>query len=180
MDDSWPRHRALRGEKLILTTVLPGQGCDRQTARLSWLQFRSSQVDQSHDSCWSVQMPMTTGGDDLHGFQLWINLPKAHKMVKPRCDPTAMLHLGSLTATSPPMPCRHPVACVVNVTWRLDIYPGEISCSCFSVDWSCRYQDYQADDIPIVEKDGVRVRVMAGSSYGAEGPVKVCACRLQC
>jgi redox-sensitive bicupin YhaK (pirin superfamily) len=65
------------------------------------------------------EMPMTTGGDDLHGFQLWINLPKAHKMVKPR------------------------------------------------------YQDYQAEDIPIVEKDGVRVRVMAGSSYGAEGPVKM-------
>jgi Pirin len=45
--------------------------------------------------------------------------------------------------------------------------------------WCCpvpqlyRYQDYQASDIPIVEKDGVKVRIMAGSSYGAEGPIKV-------
>lgn len=36
-----------------------------------------------------------------------------------------------------------------------------------------RYQDYQASDIPVVDKDGVKVRVMAGESYGTEGPIKV-------
>jgi redox-sensitive bicupin YhaK (pirin superfamily) len=30
------------------------------------------------------EMPVATEGM-LHGFQLWINLPKQHKMVKPRC-----------------------------------------------------------------------------------------------
>ena len=34
-----------------------------------------------------------------------------------------------------------------------------------------RYQDYQADDIPTVEEGGVKVRVMAGESYGASGPI---------
>ncbi len=53
------------------------------------------------------------------GFQLWINLPKKHKMVKPR------------------------------------------------------YQDYQASEIPVVEQDGLKVRVMAGESHGAVGPIKV-------
>lgn len=36
---------------------------------------------------------------------------------------------------------------------------------------ACRYQDYQASDIPAVEKDGARVRVMAGESSGATGPI---------
>lgn len=54
-----------------------------------------------------TQMPMTTGGDDLHGFQLWINLPKAHKMVKPRCGPAASGHLGSPIATRPSLRCCH-------------------------------------------------------------------------
>ncbi len=35
----------------------------------------------------------------------------------------------------------------------------------------CRYQDYQAKDIPVVERDGARVRVMAGESSGATGPI---------
>ena len=34
-----------------------------------------------------------------------------------------------------------------------------------------RYQDYQASDIPTVEDGGVKVRVMAGESYGATGPI---------
>ena len=35
----------------------------------------------------------------------------------------------------------------------------------------CRYQDYQAKDIPVVEEDGVRVRVMAGEYKGSKGPI---------
>lgn len=35
----------------------------------------------------------------------------------------------------------------------------------------CRYQDYQANVIPTVEKDGLTVRVMAGEAHGATGPV---------
>lgn len=31
--------------------------------------------------------------------------------------------------------------------------------------------DYQAESIPIVEQDGVRVRVMAGEAAGAKGPI---------
>ncbi|CAL8465491.1 g5027 [Coccomyxa elongata] len=34
-----------------------------------------------------------------------------------------------------------------------------------------RYQDYQAKDIPVVDKDGARVRVMAGESSGVTGPI---------
>lgn len=63
------------------------------------------------------EMPRTTDGM-LHGFQLWINLPKKDKMCKPR------------------------------------------------------YQDYQAKDIPIAEKEGASVRVMAGESLNVTGPIK--------
>ena len=38
---------------------------------------------------------------------------------------------------------------------------------------SCRYQDYQASDIPAAKADGVRVRVMAGESLGVTGPIKM-------
>lgn len=63
------------------------------------------------------EMPKVTSGD-LWGFQLWINLPKAAKMVKPR------------------------------------------------------YQDYQAEQIPVLEQaGGARVRVMAGQSGGVPGPI---------
>ncbi len=34
-----------------------------------------------------------------------------------------------------------------------------------------RYQDYQAKDIPVVDKDGARVRVMAGEYSGVTGPI---------
>eukprot|EP00884_Botryococcus_braunii_P015832 jgi/Botrbrau1/2932/Bobra.0026s0007.1 len=64
------------------------------------------------------EMPKITTGD-LWGFQLWINLPKKDKMVKPR------------------------------------------------------YQDYKPSEIPAVEKEGLRVRVMAGSSYGVQGPIEM-------
>eukprot|EP00798_Chlamydomonas_sp_ICE-L_P021311 gene21311-28242_t len=65
------------------------------------------------------EMPKVTTGM-LHGFQLWINLPKKDKMCKPR------------------------------------------------------YQDYQAEDIPIQEDgNGTSVRVMAGESLGAVGPIKM-------
>lgn len=37
----------------------------------------------------------------------------------------------------------------------------------------CRYQDYQASEIPAVEKDGFKVRVMAGESHGVVGPIKM-------
>ncbi|KAK9826662.1 hypothetical protein WJX74_008539 [Apatococcus lobatus] len=36
-----------------------------------------------------------------------------------------------------------------------------------------RYQDYQADEIPSVRKDGATVRVMAGESWGTIGPIKL-------
>lgn len=36
-----------------------------------------------------------------------------------------------------------------------------------------RYQDYQASDIPVVQEDGVRVRVMAGSHRGTIGPIEM-------
>ncbi|PSC74518.1 Pirin [Micractinium conductrix] len=64
------------------------------------------------------EMPQITQGD-LHGFQLWINLPAKKKMCKPQ------------------------------------------------------YQDYQAKDIPSVDKDGASVRVLAGSRLGTEGPIKM-------
>eukprot|EP00879_Flechtneria_rotunda_P021208 GHRR01022341.1.p1 GENE.GHRR01022341.1~~GHRR01022341.1.p1 ORF type:complete len:191 (+),score=76.57 GHRR01022341.1:780-1352(+) len=35
----------------------------------------------------------------------------------------------------------------------------------------CRYQDYQASDIPVVEAPGSRVRVMAGEHHGTTGPI---------
>ena len=46
------------------------------------------------------EMPKVTTGD-LWGFQLWINLPKASKMVKPRW--AAPL----LTAAPSDDPCKH-------------------------------------------------------------------------
>lgn len=64
------------------------------------------------------EMPKATEGL-LHGFQLWINLPRKDKMCKPR------------------------------------------------------YQDYQASDIPVVERDGVSVRVMAGDSMNITGPINM-------
>lgn len=36
-----------------------------------------------------------------------------------------------------------------------------------------RYQDYQAKDIPVAEAEGVKVRVMAGTSLGVSGPIKM-------
>lgn len=36
-----------------------------------------------------------------------------------------------------------------------------------------RYQDYQAEDIPVVEKNGIMLRVMAGESHGATGPINM-------
>ncbi|KAL4858288.1 Pirin-like protein [Chlorella vulgaris] len=36
-----------------------------------------------------------------------------------------------------------------------------------------RYQDIQAGEIPVADKDGASVRVMAGSSLGVEGPIKM-------
>ena len=35
----------------------------------------------------------------------------------------------------------------------------------------CRYQDYQATDIPTLQQNGARVRVMAGSHQGVAGPI---------
>lgn len=64
------------------------------------------------------EFPATLDGD-LHGFQLWINLPAKDKMVKPR------------------------------------------------------YQDLQADQIPTASFPGGSVRVMAGTSGGMTGPLKL-------
>ncbi len=56
-------------------------------------------------------------GGRLHGFQLWVNLPRRDKMMRPR------------------------------------------------------YQDTPASRIPVVERDGVRVRVVAGESMGAKAVI---------
>ncbi len=53
----------------------------------------------------------------MWGFQLWVNLPRARKMIKPR------------------------------------------------------YQDIAPDHIPELDRDGARVRVVAGSAFGASGPI---------
>ncbi|MBX3210110.1 MAG: pirin family protein [Labilithrix sp.] len=53
----------------------------------------------------------------MWGFQLWVNLPRARKMIKPR------------------------------------------------------YQDIAPDRIPELDRDGARVRVVAGSALGATGPI---------
>ncbi|MBI3639528.1 MAG: pirin family protein [Thaumarchaeota archaeon] len=57
-------------------------------------------------------------GGTLHGFQLWVNLPKKDKMMKPR------------------------------------------------------YQDLPADKIPIVQNDGVKVKVIAGESMGKQAVIE--------
>lgn len=54
----------------------------------------------------------------MWGFQLWVNLPRARKLIKPR------------------------------------------------------YQDIAPTLIPEIDHDGARVRVVAGSAFGAEGPVR--------
>jgi quercetin 2,3-dioxygenase len=56
-------------------------------------------------------------GGRLHGFQLWVNLPRRDKMTAPR------------------------------------------------------YQDVPAATIPVVDRPGVRVRVIAGDALGASGPI---------
>ena len=43
--------------------------------------------------------------------------------------------------------------------------------SAVTVPVSCRYQDYQASDIPTAEHDGVKVRIMAGQYEGTPGPI---------
>jgi redox-sensitive bicupin YhaK (pirin superfamily) len=57
-------------------------------------------------------------GGRMHGFQLWVNLPRADKMTAPR------------------------------------------------------YQDLRAQDIPTVERDGVRATVVAGDAFGVHGPAQ--------
>jgi redox-sensitive bicupin YhaK (pirin superfamily) len=57
-------------------------------------------------------------GGRMHGFQLWVNLPRADKMTAPR------------------------------------------------------YQDLRAEDIPTVERDGVRATVIAGDTFGEHGPAQ--------
>jgi quercetin 2,3-dioxygenase len=57
-------------------------------------------------------------GGRMHGFQLWVNLPRAEKMTPPR------------------------------------------------------YQDLRAEDIPTVERDGVRATVIAGDAFGVHGPAQ--------
>jgi len=57
-------------------------------------------------------------GGTLHGFQLWVNLPKKDKMMNPR------------------------------------------------------YQDISANKIPIVQKDGIKVKVIAGESMGEKAVIQ--------
>jgi len=65
------------------------------------------------------EMPKGDSAGRMHGFQLWANLPREHKMTAPR------------------------------------------------------YQDVLAGDIPeVTDDDGTKVRVVCGSFWGQEGPVK--------
>lgn len=63
------------------------------------------------------EMPRRGPGGVIYGFQLWVNLPAALKMSRPR------------------------------------------------------YQEVRADTIPVIERGGVRVRVVAGTYAGTTGPV---------
>ncbi len=63
------------------------------------------------------EMPRRGPGGNIYGFQLWVNLPAAQKMIAPR------------------------------------------------------YQEVNAATIPAYERDGLRVRVVAGSFAGVQGPV---------
>lgn len=63
------------------------------------------------------EMPRRSPQGNIYGFQLWVNLPSASKMVPPR------------------------------------------------------YQEVSADAIPMVRRDGVEVRVVAGEFDGVSGPV---------
>lgn len=62
------------------------------------------------------EMPRRGPNGDIYGFQLWVNLPAAQKMIAPR------------------------------------------------------YQEVSAASIPAYEKDGLRVRVVAGAFAGVQGP----------
>ena len=63
------------------------------------------------------EMPRRSPQGNIYGFQLWVNLPSARKMVPPR------------------------------------------------------YQEVSADALPMVRRDGVEVRVVAGEFDGVSGPV---------
>jgi quercetin 2,3-dioxygenase len=63
------------------------------------------------------EMPRRSASGNIHGFQLWVNLPAAQKMGQPR------------------------------------------------------YQEVNASTIPLVEKDGVSIRLVAGEVDGVSGPV---------
>jgi len=63
------------------------------------------------------EMPRRGPSGNIYGFQLWVNLPAAEKMGRPR------------------------------------------------------YQEVMADDIPVAEKDGLKIRVVAGEFEGVRGPV---------
>ncbi|KAJ9521816.1 hypothetical protein QJQ45_024671 [Haematococcus lacustris] len=90
------------------------------------------------------EMPKVTDGV-LHGFQLWINLPQKDKMCKPRYQDYQPPQEEALTALA--LPCPGPA----------------LAPPC------------QASDIPVVDRPeaGLTVRVMAGESYGAVGPIKM-------
>jgi len=66
------------------------------------------------------EMPSTAfqrSGGRMHGFQLWVNLPRRDKMIAPR------------------------------------------------------YQELKSEQIPVAEKDGVRVKVIAGEALGRKGAI---------
>eukprot|EP00955_Chlamydomonas_euryale_P085448 364100-Chlamydomonas_euryale.AAC.26 len=93
------------------------------------------------------EMPRVTDGI-LHGFQLWINLPKKDKMCKPRYQDYQGL-VGH---------CCLPLysLCMANHAIHVVARPK------------------QAKDIPIASGgDGVSVRVMAGETFGVSGPIKM-------
>ena len=88
--------------------------------------------------------------------------PGAHSAPSPCMQVVCRLHAHS-TLASCSLPTKA-IAALLGASTRTNDLSSDAACVCCS-------QDYQAESIPIVEADGCRVRVMAGSAQGVTGPV---------